>query len=200
MPNVKTFRLPGTLIVVSLAALLAGGLAPAAADTPFLPDPDDDLPKNIEEGRKWAEEDAKLPPWPRDADLVEVKIDGPPGRFRHLIDIASLRTGRDDVVRYTLIAESAIGARNVTFEGLRCTPKGAYKVYAFGSDGAFEPAAVSEEWQRIEARGGDRVHDALWRHYLCVRRLFEPRPPRDQVRMLKSGRVPAVENAGFLTN
>ncbi|MCF7992853.1 MAG: CNP1-like family protein, partial [Thiohalocapsa sp.] len=175
--------------------------APAPAETPFVNDAEMPVPSSVREGRKWQEEaSVRLPAWPRDKDMIEISVDGGDARFRHFIDRASLSTGSDGVVRYTLITESAGGARNVSFEGLRCTPKGHYKVYAYGAGGDFSPTGIADEWRQVDARASNPVHYDLWRHYLCVPRLFKPRATKDQVRMLRSGRVPGVENAGFLTN
>ena len=183
---------------VLLLCGLAIGLA--HAETPFVNDAEMGPPSSVKEGRKWQEESVRMPPWPRDADLVEVKLDHSDTAFRHFIDTKSLSTGGDGVVRYTLVAESDSGARNVSFEGLRCTPKGKYKTYAYGAGSRFTPTSIAEDWRPVDERAGDRLHFELWKHYLCVPRLFQPRPKKDQVRILKSGRVPAIENSGFLTN
>jgi hypothetical protein len=200
MQHAKTTPVPRGRVILLAAAALALLAAAANAETPFVNDPEIGPPSSVRDGRKWEEEQVRLPAWPRDRDLVEVKLDGPDQRLRHYIDSRSLSTGRDQVVRYTLITESGSGARNVSFEGLRCTPRGRYKVYAYGSGSRFSPTSINEEWRSIDERSGDRLHTELWRHYLCVPRLFKPRAHKDQVRMLKSGRVPQIDNAGFLTN
>lgn len=40
--------------------------------------------------------------------------------FAFFVDAKSVSVGADNVVRYSLIAKSAEGALNVSFEGLRC--------------------------------------------------------------------------------
>lgn len=196
-------RIP-TLLAALLSVALSLPSTNAQADTPFVNDAQMDAPSSVRDGKRWQEEAVRMPAWPRDADLVEIKIDGPADDFRHSIDIRNLATGSDGVVRYTLVTESSSGARNVTFEGLRCTPKGKYKSYAYGSGSRFSPtgnpAGNSAQWQAIDEHSRDRFRYELWRHYLCVPRLFKPRERKDQVRMLKSGRVPNVENAGFISN
>jgi hypothetical protein len=185
---------------LTLCAILALAIAVARAETPFVNDPEMDAPSSVRDGKKWQEQAVRMPAWPKDADLVEIKLDGPADDFRHSIDTRSLTTGGDEVVRYTLVTESASGARNVSYEGLRCTPKGKYKTYAYGSGSRFSPTGNAEQWLEIDERGRDRFRYELWRHYLCVPRLFKPRDYKDQVRMLKSGRVPQLDNAGFLSN
>lgn len=185
------------LAAASLLAACQGGLG-GYSDTPFKPDPEAPTPSSVTPGQKWSEDDYSLPAWPRESDLVEVKLDGPDQPLTHAIDTRSLRTGSDGVVRYTVVTESAGGARNVSFEGLRCTPQGQWTTYAYGADGRFTPAGEQRAWVRVNKTGTDQLHYELWRHYLCTPLAFEPRPKRDQVRTLASGRVPRVENAGFM--
>jgi hypothetical protein len=185
-------------LVVSLCLL--GTVLAARAESPFVFGPEEVVPKSVKPGAKWQEGRVQLPAWPSDRNLIPLTLDqGDPG-FTYSIDRASLTTGDDEVVRYTLVAESASGARNLSYEGIRCTPNGAFRIYAFGQDGRFEPAVGGDDWQRINAPNSNPARRELWRHYLCVPRLFKPRPKRDQVRMLQSGRVPDIENRGFLTN
>jgi len=204
MPELPLNRPLPTVCTALLSVALSLPGADTQADTPFVNDAEMDAPSSVRDGKQWQEGPVRMPAWPRDADLVEIKIDGPADDFRHSIDIRNLATGSDGVVRYTLVTESNSGARNLSFEGLRCTPKGKYKSYAFGNGSRFspvgDPAGNSEQWQPIDERSRDRFRYELWRHYLCVPRLFKPRDRKDQIRMLKSGRVPNVENAGFLSN
>lgn len=182
-----------------LAATLLLAWGPLAAERPFIDTPEPITPKSVKPGRKWAEDEIRLPSWPQESDLVEIKTDAGGPRFTHYLDLNSLSTGEDGVVRYTIVTESASGARNLTFEGLRCTPRGAYKIYAYGAKGGFHDTSIAEQWQDIDERGDDQYRIELWRHYLCVPRLFKARPQREQVRLLRSGRVPEIENRGFLT-
>jgi hypothetical protein len=194
--------LPRSIAGLLLLAIACTPLALAQGyrDTPFKPDPEPVRPKTTKPGRKWHEAEVSLPAWPRDGDLVQVKLDGPAPRLTNYIDTRSLSTGRDGVVRYTLVTKSPSGARNVSFEGLRCTPRGRWKTYAFGMNGHFEPTTVADEWQEIRDQDADPLHYELWRNYLCLYRNFTARPKREQVRLLKSGRMPQVENEDFLTN
>lgn len=192
----RTLLLCAALLALSGPGCTGGG---SYRDTPFVPDAAPDAPKSVTPGRKWQEAAVTLPAWPRDEDLVEVKVDGPEQPLTHYIDTRSLKTGADGVVRYTLVSKSATGARNVSFEGLRCTPKGRWKTYAYGIDGRFEPAADTDAWWEIRGGTSDRLHFDLWRHYLCIPRAFAPRPEREQVHLLRSGRVPGSDNAGFIT-
>jgi hypothetical protein len=199
----RTSRTTHPLPLAALV-LLALGAAPVLADpdpgTPFVNDAAPDAPRSVRPGRAWEESEYSLPAWPRDADLIEVKLDGPKQPLTYYVDARSLQTGSDGVVRYTLVTETASGTRSVSFEGLRCTPKGRWKLHAIGSDGRFTPPRMGDDWQQISDSAADPVHAELWRHYLCIPRAFTARAQRDQLRMLRSGRVPRVENAGFLSD
>ncbi|MGD9410021.1 MAG: CNP1-like family protein [Thiohalocapsa sp.] len=186
------------LVLTACMVTACGGRVGGYRDTPFKPDPEAPTPRSVTDGRQWQEGDYALPAWPRDDDLVEVKLDGPQQPLTHYIDTRSLRTDPDGVVRYTLVTESPSGARNLSFEGLRCTPQGRWKTYAFGADGRFTRTQADAAWVTVSKTGNDPLHYDLWRHYLCIPLAFEARPKRDQVRMLESGRVPQVENARFL--
>lgn len=180
--------------------LLLGMAASAIAESPFVFGPQEVAPKSVKPNAKWKEGNIGLPAWPNDNDLIKVSLDSPDTRFSYYIDKNSLSTGGDGVVRYTLVAETNNGTRNVSFEGIRCTPRGVYRVYAYGQARRFQLAVGGDDWRAIDVSGADPIRDELWRHYLCVPRLFEPRAKREQIRVLRSGRVPSVENSGFLTN
>lgn len=181
-------------LILLTVALTAGH--PAAADRFFIDEQDRVIPKSVKEGAPWSEIAGGLPPWPRDEDLVELRLDASTP-FRYFIDGRNLAVGSDEVIRYTLVAESRDGARNVSFEGIRCTPEGAYKVYAYGNEGAFTPQ--QSDWKQVPQRRPDDYHSLLHGHFLCVPRKFEPRPRKDMLRAL-SGHISPRENAGFMSD
>ena len=86
-----------------LCATLALTSTAVRAETPFVNDAQMDAPSSVRDGKKWQEQAVRMPAWPKDADLVEIKVDGPADDFRHSIDTRSLATGSDGVVRYTLV-------------------------------------------------------------------------------------------------
>lgn len=191
--------MPPFLFALSLFLLTVAGAG--QAQSPFVFGPEEVVPKSVKPGKKWAEGRVEeLPAWPADQDLIRLSLDQASPRFTYYIDRASLEVGSDQVVRYVLVAETSNGSRNLSFEGIRCTPNGAHRTYAFGHAGRFEWIEGDDDWQPIDRSGADPARYELWRHYLCVPRLFQPRPKSEQVRLLRSGRVPEVENRGFLTN
>lgn len=184
-----------------LLPMLSLALTAALADErPFIDEPEPPVPKSVKPAKEWEEDRVRLPPWPRDQDLVEIPLDDPDARFHYSLDAKNLATGSDGVVRYTLVTESRSGTRNLSFEGIRCTPRGALRVYAFGSQGSFSRIEPKQDWRPIDDRSTRSVHRELWRHYLCVPRLLQPLPKQKQLRRLRSGRVPSVDNTGFLSN
>jgi hypothetical protein len=182
-------------LTVLLGLLLAAGAA-GAAERFFIDEQERLVPKSVREGDAWSEADSGLPPWPRDEDLVEFRLDGDTP-FRYFIDGRNLAVGSDNVVRYTLVAESHSGARNVSVEGIRCTPTGVYKVYAYGNQGAFTPHET--DWQPVPPRAPGDYRSQLHGHFLCVPLKFEPRPRKDMLRAL-AGHIRPRENAGFMSD
>jgi hypothetical protein len=180
------------------ALLLTFISVPAAAekwDRPFIDEPEAPTPSSvIEKDREWKESATSLPPWPQDSDLVEFPVDDPSSPFRQYIDGRHLTVGADGAVRYTLVVESRSGSRNVSFEGLRCTPSGAFKVYAYGNRGRFHK--TESEWTTIHGRHHDKIHRDLHKQILCIPREFRPRPKKDMIRAM-GARVSHEANTGF---
>ena len=187
-------RTPALPILLSLFYLTT---ASAEKERAFIDEPEPPTPRSIQEREEWKEQRAELPPWPRDADLVEFELDAP-SPFRYYIDGKHLRVGGDGVVRYTLVAEARTGTRNLSYEGLRCTPQGTYRIYAYGSNGRFQ-ALQEENWQGVRDRPGDELHQELHGHFLCGPLTFEPRPKKDIIRALK-GNIQPRDNRGFLSD
>lgn len=176
-----------------LLFFLSGPILAAGRDRAFIDEPEPPTPSSVEDrDATWKEASTSLPPWLKDSDLVEFKVDDPSSRFRQYIDGRSIAVGSDGAVRYTLVIESASGARNVSFEGLRCTPQGAFKIYAYGNNGRFEK--TEGEWQKI--RSYDKIHRDLHSLILCVPREFKPRPKRDMIHFMRTA-VPHDTNTGF---
>lgn len=119
-----------------------------------------------DEKEHWKEIPVKLPPYPRDENLVQFAVGGGvPHRF--YIDAPSLSVGEDGVVRYTLVTRTAGGATNVTFEGTRCDGR-RQKYYAVGEAGGVWTPARNPHWRRIQLQDPDRQYRALVDDYLCV--------------------------------
>ena len=64
------------------------------------------------------------------------------------VDPATLRIGKDGIVRYVMVATSRSGARNVLYEGIRCS-SGEFKTYArYSAEGVWRPVD-NPEWRSM---------------------------------------------------
>ncbi|MBK1719276.1 CNP1-like family protein [Thiocystis violacea] len=182
-------------LLLSFLSLIVWTATIRAEESPFIHEPEPLTPSSVRPGAPWSEAPTRLPPLPGDADLIEFKLDGPADAFRYFIDGKHLEIGPDRVVRYTLVAESGSGARNITHEGIRCTPKGRYRVFAYETGGRFTQFE-GNDWLTIATDGTEGYRLDLWRHHFCVPREFMPRPRKDMIRSLK-GHISPRQNTGF---
>jgi len=141
-----------------------------------------------QERREFRDGEVKLPAAPKAESLVEF-FPSSASSFRFFVDADSLSVGADGVVRYTLVARSANGYDNVTYEGLRCTAN-AVRVYAYADAGKWSRAS-SEAWKPIEGKTVQRWHNELRSRYFCP--LGLPIMTADEgKRALKAGGHPMV--------
>lgn len=119
----------------------------------------------FENQKPWVELSAQLPPYPKTENLVEFSVSSAT-RNRHFIDSASISVGEDEVVRYTVVIEAAGGAKNVSFEGVRCET-GERRLYAYGhADGTWSKAR-NAGWEGIKMRSLLSYHKALYEDHFC---------------------------------
>jgi hypothetical protein len=137
---------------------------------------------DFDDARKtWKEIEAKLPPYPREENLIQFERAASGHRF--FVDAPSISIGEDGVVRYTLVVKAAGGATNVTFEGMRCETR-EQKYYAIGhADGTWSRAR-DPRWRRIKLQELNRHYVLLYADYLCRDRR-PVRRARDAIRALK---------------
>ncbi|HTP95365.1 MAG TPA: CNP1-like family protein, partial [Burkholderiales bacterium] len=144
----------GRVLRLAAAALLLAGVQVGHAQ---LSDTDED--------GNWTEQQLKLPPYPKPADLVQFPV-GATGGNRFFVDSTSVNIGADGVVRYTLVIRSPSGAENVSFEGMRCST-GERRVYAFGHrDGTWADARAST-WTKLRATDLNNHYSVLYREHFC---------------------------------
>ncbi|MCP3672185.1 MAG: hypothetical protein GY814_17495 [Gammaproteobacteria bacterium] len=123
------------------------------------------------EGPKWEERELKLPPYPKDGDLMDLELDDPNGNFTYYLDEKSLSVSKKDyVVRYTMVIESSRGTRNVFYEGIRCNTE-EYKTYAFGAGKGKLRARKKPEWKPLNETGYTRFRAHMMQYYFCEWRL-----------------------------
>lgn len=157
-------RISGSLGICSFTLVCAGAAFAVAAAPPegyFDYDPkfDSTSPES------WRESEATLPAYPQDPDLLPISFSAR-DTLKVYIDQKSLARAADGVLRFTLVVESARGARNVLFEGMRCET-GEYKTYAVGTrEHRLEPVK-DPRWKQIPNPEINAFRHVLFKHYVC---------------------------------
>lgn len=145
-------------LIACLAAVMLSFTSPFVAAQDAGPGSDDS-------GKAWQEAAVQLPAAPKDADLVIFPTSAT-ARLTFAIDAKSLSVGADGVVRYTLVATSPGGARNVSYEGIRCETF-ERKLYAFGRDDGSWSRAHNDAWERMRRNERNRAQATLAEDYFC---------------------------------
>lgn len=117
------------------------------------------------EKQSWKEVDVALPAAPDKQSLLPFYVSAATDN-QFFIDRASLSVGNDGVVRYTLVIETSGGARNVSYEGMRCETR-ERRIYASGrSDGSWS-SARRKEWVPVREAVANRHYAALYLDVFC---------------------------------
>ena len=117
------------------------------------------------ENKQWQEIEVQLPAAPKQETLLPFYVSAATDN-RFFVDGATLSVGGDGVVRYVLLVLTPQGARNVTYEGMRCETR-ERRIYASGRlDGTWSKARKNE-WVRILDAWANRQHAALYLEYFC---------------------------------
>ncbi len=178
--------------LLALALMLPTWLA--AKDRPFVDEPRPMTDRtDIEEPEYWKEGRIHLPPYPPKEGLQPFQVDAPGSVFHYAIDPGSLSIGADGVVRYALVIESNSGARNVSYEGMRCDAQ-AYKTYAYGNGGRWTPLKAPE-WHPLSDTAGERYRYQLYTFYLCDTDAHKPYPPRQALQRMRRPGVTDDDNS-----
>lgn len=119
----------------------------------------------FDQDKPWVEVAAQLPPYPKAENLIEFNVSSAT-RNRHFIDKESISVGADNVVRYTVVIEAAGGARNVSYEGLRCE-SGERRLYAYGHANGTWSKARNARWENIKLRSLLSYQKALFEDHFC---------------------------------
>jgi len=100
------------------------------------------------EDAEWKESEVPPPPAFDVGKLVTFEV-SPNSSLVYGVDPASISISKSDgVVRYVMVATSASGARNVMYEGLRCST-GEFKTYARYSPEGRWSMASDPEWRPL---------------------------------------------------
>lgn len=161
--------------ILAATALLA--LATAHAQSRFEEDFDD-------KDKPWQEVAVQLPAPPQDGDLAPFYVSATATQS-FAIDTRSVSLGEDGVIRYTLVAVSNNGAKNVSYEGIRCATY-ERKLYAFGRQDGSWSRSRRDQWERISSNAANRQHAALAKDFFCMEKSIAGRA-QDMVRRLRQG-------------
>ncbi len=118
-----------------------------------------------EEEKPWKEAEVGLPDFTSDENLIPFQV-GVRFDTGFFIDGNSVSVGSDGVIRFTLIVHSSAGARNISYEGVRCDT-GERRFYAAGRLDKTWAKARGKRW--IKINGGWNNHYAeLYANYFCT--------------------------------
>lgn len=140
------------------AALLLAIAAGAGAQTRF----DEEFD---EQTKPWQEIAVQLPPLPKAENLAPFYVSATASQT-FAVDLASVSVGADNVVRYTMVTTSAEGARNISYEGIRCQSR-EKKLYAFGREDGSWSRSRRDQWEGMLQNAANRQHSALAQDYIC---------------------------------
>lgn len=145
-----------------LLALLATGTGSVAAQVPS--------PSHFEEdfddaNKQWQEIAVQLPAAPKMENLLEFEVSNTTTQT-FAVDAKSISVGEDGVVRYILVSRSPSGAKNVSYEGIRCETW-ERKLYAFGHKDGSWTRSRRDQWERFTGTVANRQHATLARDYFC---------------------------------
>lgn len=165
MNKAWVFRVAGMAAIFAHAGLAGaqqydsrGNVIPGTEPPPKI----DKLPKE-----RPPERELPPPPPPRPENLMQIDVPHFPGR-EVFLDRAAFSLGEDDIVRYTVVATSAGGTRQVSHEGIRCGPD-EWRSYFLGRpDGGWSKDFTSQ-WQRVNDAGPGAIRYMLAKAYFCTR-------------------------------
>jgi len=160
------------------------------------PAPDYYFPESAEE-KPWEEQKLQMPPYPKDETLLKIPVSGTTA-FEFFIDLASVSVGQDGVIRYTLLAKSESGAKNVSFEGIKCKGRES-KLYAFGRPDGTWSQARNPQWVRISGVQANRQQATLADDFFCPGRLIVSNT-REALEALRHGGHPRASVSSEMWN
>jgi hypothetical protein len=120
------------------------------------------LPGGREDGSDLA---INLPAWPEDRDLAELQQSVRPD-LRFFVDRRSIELVPGGEFRFTLVARTASGSRNVTFEAIRCATRDRMMLAVGSPDRRWSPARFMR-WEPVERNDPIGMRDVLWRDIFC---------------------------------
>ncbi|WP_374682111.1 CNP1-like family protein [Accumulibacter sp.] len=110
--------------------------------------------------------EVRFPPFPQAENLIPFTVSAT-AENKFMIDSESLSVTPERVVYFTLVIVSSAGARNVSYEAIRCAT-GERRVFGFGRSDDTWSKARNEQWLRIEESTVNRQYAALFGEYFCT--------------------------------
>ncbi len=148
----------GIARMLTVFIVMAGAVAVAHAQSRFEEDFDD-------EQKPWQEIAIQLPAAPAAENLLPFYVSATATQS-FAVDSKSLTLGADGVIRYTLVTSSAAGAKNISYEGIRCQSF-EKKLYAFGHPDGTWSRSRRDQWEPIVRNAANRQHATLAQDYFC---------------------------------
>ena len=117
------------------------------------------------EKQAWQEIQFQMPAAPKSESMIPFYVSAATDN-RFFVDGSSVSVGSDGVVRFVMVVLTSGGARNVSFEGMRCET-GERRIYASGrSDGAWSKSRRNE-WEKVKEAVANRHYATLYYEYFC---------------------------------
>lgn len=111
----------------------------------------------------WVDSPIVLPPAPATDNLLRFYSNDNQSFF---IDSKSISIAGDGSLRYTLVSTSQAGAKNVSYEGLRCDTN-EKRLFAFGrADGSWSNSRRNT-WDEFSNKGVNKQHSTLAWDFVC---------------------------------
>jgi hypothetical protein len=116
--------------------------------------------------KPWQEIAVQLPAAPKAENLIPFTVNAN-SPYIFAIDAKSLTVGDDFVVRYTMVAKSAAGGENISYEGIRCKVK-EKKLYAFGRKDGTWSRSRRDQWKPFSQHAGTPHQATLAQDFFCI--------------------------------
>lgn len=111
----------------------------------------------------WVDSPVTLPAAPLRENLIRFYSNSNQVFF---IDSKSISIVADGSVRFTLVSNSQAGAKNISYEGLRCDTN-QKRLFAFGrADGSWSNSRRNE-WDSFNNKGVNQHHSSLAWDFMC---------------------------------
>ena len=118
-----------------------------------------------EEEKPWVEGETELPAFPTAETMIPFTV----GAVRDMtfkVDGATVSQGADGVIRFALEIQSAEGATNISYEGMRCTTA-ERRVYALGRTDKTWAKSKNDKWMPIKG-SSNNPYVELYSNFFCV--------------------------------